>query len=172
MNNIINYLNFVPTINKSVFIASSAFIIGNVFINKNTSIWYNSVLRGDVGMISVGEGTNIQDNTVVHVDRNNGDTEIGSMVTIGHGCILHACQIHDYAFVGMGSIVMDKVVMERNTMLASGSLLTKGKVIKSGELWAGRPAKFFRMLSDEEINCIKESADNYIKLSREYLSDK
>ncbi|MGN7618788.1 MAG: gamma carbonic anhydrase family protein [Ehrlichia sp.] len=172
MYNIVSYRNFVPTIDKSVFIASTAFIVGNVYINKSASIWYNSVLRGDVGMISIGEGTNIQDNTLVHVDRNNGDTEIGRMVTVGHGCILHACQIHDYAFIGMGSIVMDKVIVEQNTMVASGSLVTKGKIIKSGELWAGRPAKFFRMLSDEEINHIKESADNYIRLSREYLCDK
>ncbi|WDM85473.1 gamma carbonic anhydrase family protein [Ehrlichia sp. JZT12] len=172
MHNIVNYKSFIPVIDKSVFVAPSAFIIGNVYINKNASVWYNSVLRGDVGMISVGEGTNIQDNTVIHVDRDNGNTKIGKMVTIGHGCILHACQVHDYVFIGMGSIVMDKVIMEQNAMLASGSLVTKGKVIKSGELWAGRPAKFFRLLSDEEINYIKESADNYIKLSNEYLSDR
>ena len=169
MGNISNYKNFVPNIEDTVFIAPTASVIGNVYIGKDASVWYNSVLRGDVGIISIGEGTNIQDNTVVHVDRNCGDTEIGKMVTVGHGCILHACQIHDYAFIGMGSIIMDKVIMEKNTMLASGSLVTKGKVIKSGELWVGRPAKFFRMLCEEEINHIKESADNYIQLSREYL---
>ncbi|AHX05058.1 gamma carbonic anhydrase family protein [Ehrlichia japonica] len=169
MENISNYKNFVPNIEDTVFIAPTASVIGNVYIGKDASVWYNSVLRGDVGIISIGEGTNIQDNTVVHVDRNYGDTEIGKMVTVGHGCILHACQIHDYAFIGMGSIIMDKVIMEKNTMLASGSLITKGKVIKSGELWGGRPAKFFRMLSEEEINHIKESANNYIQLSREYL---
>ena len=169
MHNIISYRSFVPNIDSNVFIASTASIIGSVYIGKNASIWYNSILRGDVGMISIGEGTNIQDNTVIHVDRNQGDTEVGKMVTVGHGCVLHACQIHDYVFVGMGSIIMDKVVMEENTMLAAGSLVTKGKVIKSGELWAGRPAKFFRMLSEEELNHIKESADNYIRLSQEYL---
>ncbi|WP_395877762.1 gamma carbonic anhydrase family protein [Ehrlichia muris] len=169
MGNISNYKNFVPNVDNTVFIAPTASVIGNVYIGKDASVWYNSVLRGDVGIISVGEGTNIQDNTVVHVDRNYGDTEIGKMVTVGHGCILHACQIHDYAFIGMGSIIMDNVIMEKNTMLASGSLVTKGKIIKSGELWVGRPAKFFRMLSEEEINHIKESANNYIQLSREYL---
>ncbi|ABD44587.1 hexapeptide transferase family protein [Ehrlichia chaffeensis str. Heartland] len=169
MHNVISYKNFFPNIDSTVFVAPTAFVIGNVYISKDASVWYNSVLRGDVGMISVGEGTNIQDNTVIHVDRNYGDTQIGKMVTVGHSCILHACQIHDYAFVGMGSVVMDKVIMEENTMLASGSLVTKGKIIKSGELWAGRPAKFFRMLSEEEINHIKESASNYIQLSRDYL---
>ncbi|QGR02889.1 gamma carbonic anhydrase family protein [Ehrlichia ruminantium] len=167
--NIFNYKCIVPNISSEVFVASTAVIIGDVHISMRCSIWYNSVLRGDVGRIVIGMGTNIQDNTVIHVDRNHGDTNIGSMVTVGHGCILHACEIHDYVFVGMGSIIMDNVVIEKNAMIAAGSLVTKGKIVKTGELWAGRPAKFFRMLSNEEIEEISKSADNYIELARDYL---
>ena len=167
--NILNYKNIIPNISSEAFIAQTAVVIGDIYINEKCSVWYNSVLRGDVGKIVIGVGTNIQDNTVVHVDRRSGDTNIGNMVTIGHGCILHACEIQDYVFVGMGSIIMDNVVIEKNAMVAAGSLVTKNKVVKSGELWAGRPAKFFRMLSSEEIEEISKSADNYIELTRDYL---
>jgi len=106
---------------------------------------------------------------VIHIDRNpGGDTIIGNMVTIGHFCLLHACTIHNKAFVGMNSTIMDHAVVESGAMVAAGSLVTVRKVIKSGEIWAGRPAKFFKKMSDEEIKRIAESAENYIMLSRKY----
>lgn len=169
MYHILKYKDYEPKIDESVFIASGSQIIGNVEIEKDASIWFNCVIRADVGAVKIGEGTNIQDGTVIHVDRNpGGDTLIGNMVTVGHFCMLHACTLHDKAFVGMGSIVMDHAVVESEAMVAAGSLVTNGKVIKSGEIWAGRPAKFFKKMSEEEIKHITQSAQNYIKLMKEY----
>ncbi|AGR79070.1 carbonic anhydrase [Anaplasma phagocytophilum str. HZ2] len=166
---LVPYAGVSPSVDSTAFIAGNARIIGDVCIGKNASIWYGTVLRGDVDKIEVGEGTNIQDNTVVHTDSMHGDTVIGKFVTIGHSCILHACTLGNNAFVGMGSIVMDRAVMEEGSMLAAGSLLTRGKIVKSGELWAGRPAKFLRMMTEEEILYLQKSAENYIALSRGYL---
>ncbi|MDB1135319.1 gamma carbonic anhydrase family protein [Candidatus Anaplasma sp. TIGMIC] len=164
------YAGIYPSVDSTAFVAQNASLVGDVSVGKDASIWYGAVLRGDVDKIVVGDSTNIQDLTVVHTDRAQGSTEIGMCVTVGHSCILHACTIMDYAFVGMGSIVMDRAVMERESMLAAGSLLTKGKVVKTGELWAGRPARMLRMLTDEEILHLRESAENYVALAREYLS--
>ncbi|QJC27874.1 protein YrdA [Anaplasma platys] len=164
-----SYDGIAPRVDKTAFVASNASIIGDVVIGKNVSVWYGVVLRGDVDKIFVGEGTNIQDNTVVHTDSEHGKTAIGKFVTVGHGCILHACTVMDRAFVGMGSTVMDRSIMEEGSMLAAGSLLTRGKVIKSGELWAGRPAKLLRVMSEEEILHLQKSAESYIELSRKYL---
>lgn len=164
-----NYEGIAPRVDETAFIACNACIIGDVYIGKNVSVWYGVVLRGDVDKIFVGEGTNVQDNTVIHTDREHGNATIGKFVTIGHGCILHACTIMDRAFVGMGSTVMDRAIMEEGSMLAAGSLLTRGKVIKSGELWAGRPAKLLRIMSEEEVEYLQKSAESYIELSRKYL---
>ena len=157
-------------ISKQAFIASSADIIGEVQIGKNTSIWYGCVLRGDVSYISIGENTNIQDGTIVHVDRHDIPTIIGNGVTIGHKCLLHACTIEDNAFIGMGAIVMDKAIVEKYAMVAAGSLITPGKKVKTGELWAGSPAKFFRKMTQTEIDNIQISAKNYVQLMKEYLN--
>ncbi len=166
---LVSYMGVLPSVDSTAFVADNARLIGRVAVGKNASIWFCSVLRGDVGKIVVGEGSNIQDNTVVHTDREYGDTAIGKFVTVGHGCILHACSLMDKAFVGMGCVIMDRALMEECSMLAAGSLLTRGKVVKSGELWGGRPAKYMRMLSDQELAYLQQSADGYIELSRSYL---
>lgn len=167
-----------PKIAESSFIAENAVITGDTEIGEKTGIWYNCVLRGDVASIKIGSNTNIQDGTVVHVTRANhianktkdegGPVVIGDNVTVGHSCILHACTISSNVFVGMQSMLMDLSHMEESSMLAAGSLLTPGKVVKTGELWGGRPAKFMRMLRQEEIDYIKISADNYYKLAMGY----
>ena len=164
-----SYMGALPSVDSTAFVAENAYLIGQVTVGKDASIWFGSVLRGDVGKIVVGEGSNVQDGTVVHVDQKYGNTEVGKFVTIGHGCILHACSIMDKAFVGMGCVIMDRALMEECSMLAAGSLLTRGKVVKSGELWGGRPAKYMRMLSDQELTYLQQSADRYIALSRSYL---
>ncbi|XP_014262391.1 gamma carbonic anhydrase 2, mitochondrial-like [Cimex lectularius] len=167
--NILKYKNYEPKIDKSAFIAGGSHIIGKVEIGRDSSIWFNCVVRGDVGNIKIGDETNIQDGTVIHVSRNEGgDTLIGNMVTVGHFCLLHACKLHDKAFVGMGAVVMNNAVVESEGMVAAGSLVTNGKVIKSGEIWSGRPAKLFRKMSDEEIKHITESAKNYVEVMNEY----
>jgi gamma-carbonic anhydrase len=165
---IINYFDKKPKIDPQSFIAPGASIIGDVTIGANVSIWFSCVIRGDVEPVTIGNNTNIQDGTVIHVTRNGFPTNIGSYVTVGHKALLHACTINDYAFIGMGAIIMDNVVIETNAMVAAGALVTPNKRVKSGELWAGSPAKFMRMLTDEEIEHIKISADNYSKHAAEY----
>jgi carbonic anhydrase/acetyltransferase-like protein (isoleucine patch superfamily) len=178
MKNILTYKNTSPKIDESAFIASNAVISGDVKIGKNSSIWYGCVLRGDVAKIEIGENSNIQDNCVLHGTRPNhaqnktgaegAQVKVGSNVTIGHNAIIHACTIKDNAFVGMGCVVMDLCVVEEFGMLAAGAVLTPKKVVKSGQIWAGNPAKYFRDLSEEEKNYIKISADNYFELAKEY----
>ncbi len=178
MKNILPYRNILPTIDSSAFIAPNALISGDVKIGKNSGIWYGCVLRGDVTKIVVGENSNIQDNCVLHGTRPNhaqnktgadgAPVLIGSHVTIGHGAIVHACIIEDYAFIGMGSIVMDLAKVEQFGMLAAGAVLTPGRIVKSGQIWAGNPAKYFRDMTEAEKNYIKISADNYAELAAEY----
>ena len=180
MKNILTYRGFTPKIDASSFIASSAIISGDTIIGKNVGVWYGCVIRGDVAKIRIGDDTNIQDNTVIHTTRPNhiqnktsdegGPTLIGSGVTIGHNSIIHACIIEDNAFIGMGTIIMDLARVESYGMLAAGAVLTPGKIIKSGQIWVGNPAKYFRNLTDAEKDYIKTSAQNYIELAREYAS--
>ena len=178
MKNILTYRGIAPTIDQSSFIAPTAIVSCDTIIGKNVGVWYGCVIRGDVAKIRIGDDTNIQDNTVIHVTRphhaqnktscDGGPTVIGKGVTIGHGAIIHACIIEDYSFIGMGSIVMDLARVESYGMLAAGAVLTPGKVVKSGQIWAGNPAKYFRDLTEVEKNYIKTSAENYIELMREY----
>ncbi|MCM0033543.1 gamma carbonic anhydrase family protein [Sandarakinorhabdus limnophila] len=158
----------MPQIADDVFIAPGAHVIGKVSIGAGSSIWFNCVLRGDVGHISVGERTNVQDGTIVHVTGGRFDTHIGDDVLIGHACIIHGCRLENHAFVGMGAIVLDGAVVEPDAMLAAGALLTPGKVVKSGELWAGRPAKFLRSLTAAEIAGNRAGAAGYARLAQVY----
>jgi len=178
MKNILPYHGIKPIIDQSAFIASTAILSGDIKIGKNSGIWYGCVLRGDVTKITIGDNTNVQDNCVMHGTRphhaqNKTGAEgapviIGNNVTIGHGAIVHACIIEDYAFIGMGSLVMDLARVEQFGMLAAGAVLTPGRVVKSGQIWAGNPAKYFRDMTEDEKNYIKISANNYAELAREY----
>jgi gamma-carbonic anhydrase len=141
----------VPHIGASSFIAPSADVIGDVTIGENCSIWFNVVLRADGIPITVGDGTNIQDGTVVHITTKMHGTDIGRDVLIGHSALVHGCLLYDRAFVGFAAQVMDGCVIESDAMLAAGGLLTPGKRIPSRQLWAGRPAKYMRDLSDEDL---------------------
>ncbi|TRW14115.1 gamma carbonic anhydrase family protein [Glacieibacterium frigidum] len=157
-----------PQVADDVFIAAGAQVIGNVSIGAGASIWFNCVLRGDVMPIAVGARSNIQDGTVVHVSRGTHGTVIGSDCLIGHMAMIHRCTLHDHAFVGLGSIVMDGCVIESDAMLAAGSLLTPGKVVRTGELWTGRPAAFARRLSPIEIERNRSAAAGYVELASLY----
>lgn len=168
---IIKYKNFTPTIDETVFLAPTSQIIGDVEIGEFSSIWFNCVIRGDVCPIRIGKHTNIQDGTIIHVSRKIGPTTIGNYVTIGHKALVHAATICDYAFIGMGSIMLDHSIVESHGFLAAGALLTPNKIVKSGELWAGSPAKFLRKLTQQEIDHISDSAQNYVNLSSEYRNN-
>lgn len=160
-----------PEIAPDAFIAAGARIIGDVRIGAGSSIWFNCVLRGDVGRIRVGAGSNIQDGSVVHVTHEQFDTSIGDHVLIGHMAMIHGCRIEDHAFVGLGAIVMDGCVIESDGFLAAGALLAPGKRIGRGELWVGRPARKLRDLTADEIAAQREGAPHYARLAARYLAE-
>jgi gamma-carbonic anhydrase len=179
---ILPYRGIVPKIDPTAFIAPGAVVIGDVEIGPESSIWFGCVVRGDVNVVRIGARTNIQDGTVIHVasglqparmgvaaPQDGYPTLIGDNVTVGHMTLLHACTIESDAFVGMKSAVMDGAKIESKGMLAAGALLTPGKVIKKGQLWAGSPAKFWRDLTPDDLAQFDLRADQYVDLGQEYL---
>jgi carbonic anhydrase/acetyltransferase-like protein (isoleucine patch superfamily) len=176
---ILEYKGLKPKIHPSAFIAETAVISGDVIIEEGASIWYGCVLRGDVAPIIIGKMSNIQDNTVIHGTRpfhihnktgaDGGATIIGENVTVGHNAIIHAGRIKSNAFVGMGSIVMDLATIEEGGMLAAGALLAPKKIVGKNELWGGSPAKFMRVMTEDEVKYTLISAQNYNKLANEYI---
>lgn len=160
-----------PKIHPSAFIAENAVIIGDVEIGEDCSIWYNIVVRGDVNYIRIGDRTNIQDGTIIHVDHKRYPTIIGSNVTVGHNVMIHACTIEDYCLIGMSSTVMDGVVVGKQSIIGAGALVTPGKIIEPQSLWAGVPAKFVRKLTEEELSWLEKSAENYVKYKNIYLEE-
>jgi carbonic anhydrase/acetyltransferase-like protein (isoleucine patch superfamily) len=164
-----SYRGVQPKLADRVFVAPNAYIIGDVEIGEDSSIWFNCTVRGDVNNITIGKRTNIQDGTVIHVSSTTQGTYIGDDVTVGHMALLHACTVGDRAFIGMKACVMDDAVVEADAMVAAGALVTSGKTVKSGELWAGTPAKKMRDLTREEIEFLRFSAKRYVTLAHEYL---
>lgn len=165
---ILPYLGIMPTIHPDAFIAPGAVVIGDVHIGKDTGVWFGCVIRGDVNTIRIGERTNIQDGTVIHVTRKTGPTRIGSGITIGHKALIHAATLEDNCFIGMGATLLDHSVVETGGFLAAGALLTPNKHVPTGQMWAGNPAKYFRELKQEEIEFIPVSAQNYVDLAKDY----
>lgn len=163
-----------PKIHSSAFIAPGCKIIGDVEIGEDASIWYNCVIRGDVNHICIGARTNVQDGTVIHCDSDKDGsggfpTIIGNDVLIGHMAMLHGCTLLDRAFVGLGAIVMDGCTIEGDAMLAAGAMLTPGKTIAHRQLWAGRPAKYMRDLSDEAVMGMRAGVDHYVHNAKAHM---
>ncbi|MGC2047792.1 MAG: gamma carbonic anhydrase family protein [Gallionella sp.] len=172
---LISFLDTSPMVGERIFLHPSCQVIGDVRIGDDSSVWCNSVLRGDVNRIVIGRGTNVQDLTMCHVSHKTAETPegspllIGDHVTVGHSVILHGCTIGSECLIGMGSIIMDDVVIPDRVMIAAGSLISPGKVLQSGMLYVGRPAKVQRALTEEEISYLKYSAEHYIMLKDNYL---
>lgn len=164
---IINFEEKAPNIHETVYVANNATIIGNVTIGKNSSVWFNAVLRGDSSNIIIGENSNIQDNCVIHMDEED-EVRIGDNVTIGHGAIIHGCVIEDNCLIGMGAIILNGAVIKRNSIIGAGALVTQNKVIPENSLIMGSPAKVKRQLTYQEILSNRESADYYVSLSKKY----
>lgn len=161
------YQGIEPKIDESAFIAETADIIGNVTIGKNSNIWYNSVIRADEESVIIGENTNIQDGSVVHISH-GAPTIIGNNVTVGHKALIHGCKIGDNTLIGMGSIVLDNAEVGEYTLLGAGSLVPPGKCIPSGVLAMGSPAKVIRELSDEEKQNLVKSALKYVETANNH----
>ena len=169
-----NFNNKQPGIHSTAFVDDTALVLGDVTIGEHSSIWPLTVIRGDVNAISIGNNTNIQDNSVLHVTHdgpyNPGgfDLKVGNYVTVGHRVILHGCEVQNNCLIGMGSIIMDGAVIKPQTIIGAGSLVTPNKQLESGFLWVGSPVKKIRPLSNEEIESIEYSALNYVRLKQQH----
>jgi carbonic anhydrase/acetyltransferase-like protein (isoleucine patch superfamily) len=177
MAELIDFEGRSPRIDPAAFVAPGAKLIGDVEVGPQASIWYNCVLRGDMNKIRIGARSNVQDGTIIHVDppRPAGPPEgfpclIGEDVLIGHVAMIHGCILEDRAFVGLGAIVMDGCVVEGDAMLAAGALLTPGKRVPSGQLWAGRPARFVRELGEADIAGMRMGPVHYMELAKRHAA--
>ncbi|MCF6092914.1 gamma carbonic anhydrase family protein [Microaerobacter geothermalis] len=159
-----------PKIDSSAYVAPGAQIIGEVTLEKESSVWFNAVLRGDNEPIIIGEGSNIQDGSVVHVDPGY-PVKVGKHVTVGHNVTLHGCTIEDGALIGMGATILNGAVIGKGALIAAGALVPEGKVIEGGVLAAGVPAKVIRQLSSEQMERIKEGAHHYVEKGRIYSQE-
>ncbi|NWG27753.1 MAG: gamma carbonic anhydrase family protein [Ignavibacteriaceae bacterium] len=160
------YRGMFPLLGENVFLASGVKIIGNVEIGKDSSVWYNSVIRGDVHYIKIGERTNIQDCSMLHVTNGKFPLNIGNKVTIGHSVSLHGCTLKDLCLIGIGAIILDGAVVEPNSMVAAGALVKQNFVVPSGKLVAGVPAKVIRDLTDAEKKDIEAGSNRYVEYAR------
>ncbi len=158
-----------PQIHDTAFIAPNAVIIGDVVIGARSGIWFNCTLRGDMNEIRIGENTNIQDGTIIHIDSRTCGTYIGDNVTVGHMCLLHACTLEDGCMIGMQATVMDGAVVESGSLVAAGSLVLPGKRVRAGEVWAGSPARKLRNIGDKEQDMLDYIWPTYVKLSQTYI---
>ena len=177
--NIRPYAGITPSIESSGFVDSTALVIGDVHIGADSSIWPMTVVRGDVNRITIGHHTNIQDGSVLHVTHTNeqSGTEglpliVGNFVTVGHKALLHACTIGDYCLIGMGAIIMDAAVVQEKVIVGAGSLVAPGKILESGWLYTGNPARKSRRLSDAELDYPEYLARHYVELKNEHAANK
>lgn len=165
---IIPYKEHQPEIGQDVFVAPNAWVTGKVTLASQVSILFGAVLRGDIQRIIIGQGSNIQDNAVVHSSRGLNDCVVGDYVTVGHSAILHGCTIRHHCIIGMGSTILDDALVEENCIIGANSLVTMRTVIPAGHLAIGSPAKPVRKLNDRELKELQDSADSYIKVGRNY----
>lgn len=160
-----SFLGAEPEYDDSNYIAETAAVIGDVTLGPDASIWHHCTVRGDVHWIRIGEGTNVQDNTVVHVTHGTAPTDIGADVTIGHGAIIHGCTIRDEVLIGMGATILDHAVIGTHSIVGARALVTKHTDVPPRSLVLGQPAEVVRELTDEEVASIQEGADNYRRYS-------
>ena len=157
----------VPDVHPDAWVASNASLIGKVKLEKNSSIWFNAVLRGDIELITIGENSNIQDGSVLHTDPGY-KLNVGKGVTVGHMVMLHGCQIADDTLIGIGSIILNNAKIGKNCIIGANSLITENKVIPNNSLVVGSPGKVLRKVTDEEIKAIHENAKHYVEGSKKY----
>lgn len=170
-----NFANKSPQLGQAVYVDETAVVIGDVTIGANSSIWPMAVLRGDINRITIGERSNIQDGSVIHVthagqfNRQGYATIIGDEVIVGHKAVLHGCTINNHVLIGIGAIVMDGVIIDSQVIVGAGSLVPPNKKLDSG-LWVGSPAKKMRDLTDRELAFLSYSANYYVELKEQYLT--
>ena len=157
----------VPEVHADAWVASNATLIGKVKLEKNSSIWFNAVLRGDIELISIGENSNIQDGSVLHTDPGY-KLKVGKGVTVGHMVMLHGCQIADDTLIGIGSIILNNAKIGKNCIIGANSLITENKIIPDNSLVVGSPGRVLRKVTEDEIKAIHENAKHYVDGSKKY----
>ena len=162
--------NAIPRIHETALITDDAIVIGDVEIGEDASVWFGSIVRGDVNYIRIGARTNIQDATVIHVSSKDHPTVLEDEITVGHRVTLHGCYVERGSLIGIGSIILDGALVGAKSLVAAGSLVTPGTVIPAGSLVMGAPAKVKRALTDDELSKLDLSWQNYVELSRRYRS--
>ena len=163
------YRTTQPRIHATAFVEASAHVIGDVVLGEDASVWFGSVLRGDVNEIRVGRGTNIQDGTIVHANRRGQPTILADFITVGHAARLHGCHIASHCLIGIGAIVLDGVELGEYCLVAAGSLVTPGTKAPPRSVLMGAPARVRREVDDADLDLIQKSADNYIALKNDYV---
>jgi carbonic anhydrase/acetyltransferase-like protein (isoleucine patch superfamily) len=178
MRNIRAFQGISPVLGEGTYVDEAATVIGDVVLGDDVSIWPGTVVRGDVNYIRIGARTNVQDGTIIHVTHDGPygkpggfATVIGEDVTIGHAAVIHACVIEDACLIGMGATILDGAIIKKNGFVGAGALIPPGKVVESGELWLGNPAKCVRKLSEKEIEQLYYSAKHYMRLKDKYLAE-
>jgi len=163
------YKGILPTIDPDAWVADDADVIGDVVIAKDASIWFQSVVRGDVSHVRIGARTNVQDHCTIHVSRGGHPTILHEDVTLGHRAIVHGAEVHRGALIGIGAIVLDDAVVEEGALVGAMSLVTPGTVVPAGKLVLGQPAKVVRDVSDEERRWMIETVENYAGYAKDYV---
>jgi len=164
MPNIISLAEKYPSWGDKTWIAPNATLVGDVKLGNSCSVWFQTVIRGDVNSIRIGDQVNIQDGAILHCTYKKAALEIGSRVSIGHGAIIHGCQIEDDVLIGMGAIVMDRAIIPSNVIIGAGAIVPEGKKLESGTIYVGQPVRPLRKIQEEDANrLIQQTAENYIR---------
>ena len=161
-----------PKLADDVFVAPGAAVIADVTIGAGSSVWYGCVLRGDDQPIRIGERSNIQDGTIIHVSRHGGPVEIGNDVVVGHAAKLHSCVLEDGCLVGIGAVVLDRARVEAGAIVAAGAVVAPGKTVPSGEMWGGMPARKLRDVQDRDREYMKTAAAHYVAAAKAYKAER
>lgn len=164
---IMKYRNISPSIDENCFVAENATIIGDVTLERDVSVWFHTVIRGDKDHIYIGKGSNIQDNCTLHTDPDH-VLQVGKRVTVGHNAILHGCKIEDECLVGMGAIILNGAVIGRHSLIGAGALVRENQVIPDNSIAVGSPARVIKQINEEQICEILKNAQHYIELGQEY----
>lgn len=161
--------DIAPTVDPSAWVADSAQVMGNVHLAADANVWFGTVIRGDNEPIRIGEGSNIQDGSVLHSDHGKPLT-VGRHVTVGHGVMLHGCTVGDESLIGIGAVVLNGAVIGNNCLVGAGALVTEGKAFPDGSMIVGSPARVVRQLTPEQIEGLRQSARHYIENARRFQS--
>lgn len=164
---IMKYRNCIPSIDEHCFVAENATIIGDVTLERDVSVWFHTVIRGDKDHIHIGEGSNIQDNCTLHTDPDH-VLQVGKHVTVGHNAILHGCKIEDECLVGMGAIILNGAVIGRHSLIGAGALVRENQIIPENSIAVGSPARVIKQINEQQLCEILENAQHYIELGQEY----